>query len=81
VSEWGLLGCWSIMVRLHDAIEVVSVEEIRLLSCLLLFAFMSKFSLHLWSSNHKSTQTCLHRCLDGFEDGNQGYQQNPEDDY
>jgi hypothetical protein len=29
------------VVRLHDAIEVVSVEEIRLLSCLLLFAFMS----------------------------------------
>jgi hypothetical protein len=27
-----------------------------------------------------STQTCLHYCLDGFEDVNQGYQQNPEDD-
>jgi hypothetical protein len=36
-------------------------------------------SLYLWSSNHKSTQPCLHHCLDDFEDGNQGYQQNPED--
>jgi hypothetical protein len=26
-----------------------------------------------------STQTCLHRCLDDFKDGNQGYQQNPKD--
>jgi hypothetical protein len=36
-------------------------------------------SLYLQSSNHKSTQTCLHHCSDGFEDGNQGYQQNPVD--
>jgi hypothetical protein len=34
----------------------------------------------LRSSNHKSTQTCLHRYLDGIKDGNLGYQQNPEDD-
>jgi hypothetical protein len=31
-------------------------------------------SLHMQGSNHKSTQTCLHRYLDDFEDGNQGYQ-------
>jgi hypothetical protein len=36
-------------------------------------------SLYLRGSNHKSTQTCLHHCLDDFEDGNLGYQQNPED--
>jgi hypothetical protein len=34
----------------------------------------------LVSSNHKSTQTCLHHCLDGFKDWVQVYQQNPEDD-
>jgi hypothetical protein len=33
--EVGLLGCGSIMVILHDVIEVVIVEEMSLLSCLL----------------------------------------------
>jgi hypothetical protein len=28
--EVGLLGCWSVMVRLCDAIEVVIVEEMSL---------------------------------------------------
>jgi hypothetical protein len=28
--EVGLLGCWSVMVRLRDAIEVVIVEEMSL---------------------------------------------------
>jgi hypothetical protein len=36
-------------------------------------------SLYLWRSNHKPTQTCRHHCLDDFEDGDQGYQQNSED--
>jgi hypothetical protein len=31
----GLLGCWSVTVRLCDAIEVVIVEEMSLLTCLL----------------------------------------------
>jgi hypothetical protein len=31
----GLLGCWSVTVRLRDAIEVVIVEEMSLLTCLL----------------------------------------------
>jgi hypothetical protein len=31
----GLLGCWSVTVRLHDAVEVVIVEEMSLLTCLL----------------------------------------------
>jgi hypothetical protein len=31
------------------------------------------FSLHLRSNNHKSTQTCLHRCLDEFEDWSQEF--------
>jgi hypothetical protein len=31
-------------------------------------------SLYLQSSNHKSTQTCMHHCLDDFEDGNPGYE-------
>jgi hypothetical protein len=34
----------------------------------------------LRSSTHKSTQTYLHCCLDGFKDWNQEYQQNPDDD-
>jgi hypothetical protein len=33
----------------------------------------------LRSSNHMSTQTCLHHYLDGIEDGNLGYQQNSKD--
>jgi hypothetical protein len=33
--EVGLLGCGLIMVILHDVIEVVIVEEMSLLSCLL----------------------------------------------
>jgi hypothetical protein len=36
--------------------------------------------LMVLSSNHKSTQTCLHHYLDGIEDWNQEFQQNPEDD-
>jgi hypothetical protein len=38
------------------------------------------FSAHLQSSNHKSTQTRLHHCLDGFKDWSQEFQQNLEDD-
>jgi hypothetical protein len=38
------------------------------------------FFPHLRSSNHKSTQTSPHRCLDGFEDWSPEFQQNPEDD-
>jgi hypothetical protein len=38
------------------------------------------FSPHLRSSNHKSTQTCLHHCLDRFEDWSQEFQQDSEDD-
>jgi hypothetical protein len=33
--EVGLLGCGSVVVRLRDAIKVVIVEEMSLLSCLL----------------------------------------------
>jgi hypothetical protein len=33
--EVGLLGCWSATVRLQDVIEVVIIEEMSLLSCLL----------------------------------------------
>jgi hypothetical protein len=36
--------------------------------------------LMVLSSNHRSTQTCLHHYLDGIEDWNQEFQQNPEDD-
>jgi hypothetical protein len=48
-------------------------------------AFLS-ISLHviifptLVSSNHKPTQTCLHHCLDGFENWSQEFPQDPEDD-
>jgi hypothetical protein len=31
----GLLDCGSVMVRLHDAIEAVTLEEMSLLPCLL----------------------------------------------
>jgi hypothetical protein len=31
----GLLGFWLVTVRLRDAIEVVIIEEMSLLSCLL----------------------------------------------
>jgi hypothetical protein len=34
----------------------------------------------LRSSNHKSTQTCLHHCLDGFEGSNQDFQQDLEEE-
>jgi hypothetical protein len=37
-------------------------------------------SPHLRSSNHKSTQTCLHHYLDGFEDWSQEFPQDPKDD-
>jgi hypothetical protein len=33
--EAGLLGCWSVTVRLHDVIEVVMLEEMSLIPCLL----------------------------------------------
>jgi hypothetical protein len=33
--EMGLLGCWSVTMKLRDVIEVVIVEEMSLLSCLL----------------------------------------------
>jgi hypothetical protein len=33
--EVGLLGCWSIMMRRCDVIEVVIIEEMSLLPCLL----------------------------------------------
>jgi hypothetical protein len=33
--EMGLLGCWSVMVRFHDAIEVTIIVKMNLLSCIL----------------------------------------------
>jgi hypothetical protein len=38
------------------------------------------FSPQLWSSNHNSTETCIHHCLDGFDDWSYEIQQNLEDD-
>jgi hypothetical protein len=35
VSKWVLLDCGSVMVRLRDAIETVTLEEFSLLPCLL----------------------------------------------
>jgi hypothetical protein len=67
-----MLSCYLLLVYLrHSCYRLSSAYKTE--SGLPFVSLHVIISLYLWSSNHKSTQTCLHHCLDGKEDGNLGY--------